>query len=114
MHDPKAWSLTVAATTTQTFSPVPDLTISPNFTGIIISRDAGGVSFDVSSDETGSWTTGSATCAVNHVELSTAKPATGLTCPAITDGQIWLDVKGSLTDGAIGLNATGEACVNAG
>jgi len=112
VHDPQTWSVDVSTVTDKTFSPVDGLTITPHFSGSI-SRAAGAVSFDVSSDETGSWTTGPATLALKHVEVSNKKPADGLACPAISDGQLWLDVKGSLTDGAIGLNADGEACVNA-
>ena len=47
------------------------------------------------------------------VTTGNKKPADGLACPAISDGQLWLDVKGSLTNGDIGLNAYGEACINA-
>ena len=111
VHDPQTWSVDVSTVTDKTFSPVDGLTITPHFSGSI-SRAAGAVSFDVSSDETGSWTTGPATLALKHVEVSNKKPADGLACPAISDGQLWLDVKGSVTDGDIGLNADGEACVN--
>ncbi|HYN72627.1 MAG TPA: hypothetical protein VES60_09015 [Nakamurella sp.] len=55
----------------------------------------------------GRWTTPT-TVTTGH-----KKPADGLACPAISDGQLWLDVKGSLTDGDIGLNADGEARINA-
>jgi hypothetical protein len=90
VHDPQTWSVDVSTVTDKTFSPVDGLTITPHFSGSI-SRAAGAVSFDVSSDETGSWTTGPATLALKHVEVSNKKPADGLACPAISDGQLWLD-----------------------
>ena len=112
VHDPQTWSVDISTVTDKTFSPVDGLTITPHFSGSI-SRAAGALSIDVSSDETGSWTTGPAVLALKHIEVSNRKPAAGVACPAIADGQLWFDVTGSLTDSAIGLNAAGEACINA-
>ncbi|HYN73469.1 MAG TPA: hypothetical protein VES60_13295 [Nakamurella sp.] len=57
--------------------------------------------------------TGGRWIAPTTVTTGHKKPADGLAYPAISDGQPWLNVKGSLTDGDIGLNADGEACMNA-
>ena len=109
IHD---WSLTVStAATAPTYQPLPSLSLTPAVTGTI--SDAGGVvTFDVSADGVASWTPGTgATVAVTHVEVSNDTPAAGLHCPdTLADGQVWLDVSGTVAYGSLSL--AGEACVD--
>ncbi|HEY7010333.1 MAG TPA: RICIN domain-containing protein [Jatrophihabitantaceae bacterium] len=112
--DEKNWNFSVDDdTNAPSFTPVDGLTITPAFSGSVTDKD-GTISFDVSADEPVSWTPAdSVTLAVNHVEVSNEAPPTTVACPSgVKDGDVWVDVKGGLTDTAAGLSATAEACVD--
>ncbi len=111
IKDLKNWSLTVDSTkNTPTFSPVAGLTLNPSFSGTITDTK-GQIGFDVSGNDVTNWQTGPATLALSHVEVSNQAVPAGLSCPAATDGQIWFDLAGRLTDSKAGIDVSAEACV---
>ncbi len=114
LKDVRNWSLTVSDdTNAPTFTPVTGLTITPNVTGTITDT-AGAITFDVSASEPLSWNAGdSVTLALNHVEISNGATPTGLTCPKVTAGDVWIDVRGSLHYANAGIDAGAEACIDA-
>ena len=111
--DLHTWSVSVStAAGAPTFTPVDGLSLTPNFTGSI-TDDAGSVSFDVAVDEPVNWTAPSGlTLALNHVEVANTAPPQTLTCPGVATGDIRLDVTGTLTYAAAGIQAGAQACID--
>ena len=113
ISDLKNWSISVDdAAGAPSFTPVDGLTLTPTFTGSITDT-AGAIGFDVSGDNVLTWTpSGDISVALNHVEVSNQTPPSTVTCPDHQAGQVWLDVKGSLTVTSANITASAEACIN--
>ncbi|MGH9088009.1 MAG: kelch repeat-containing protein [Acidimicrobiales bacterium] len=110
----KTWSLTVTATASQPWSPVPGVTLSPSFTGTVADA-AGTVTFSlVASGPNGSplftLSPGGVTLSVASVGLGNAAPPPG--CSVKKVGDLWLAVGGSLglSVGSVNGSATAAGC----
>jgi hypothetical protein len=110
----KDFSLAVDDTTSPpTFNPVSGLTVTPAFTGTITDT-AGTVRFDLAGDGVATWQpTGNIQLSVDRVEISNDTPGSAVHCPAsFADGDLWVDVNGTVSDSSSGISTSGGACID--
>jgi hypothetical protein len=96
-----------------TFAPASGLTLKPALRGTITDT-AGAVRFDLSADDAATWNpTGDVTLSVDHVEISNDTPGSAVHCPAsFADGDLWVDVNGTVSDTSSGISTSGGACID--
>ena len=115
LTDLSNWSISVSDTAT-TWSPVPSLQVTPNFSGTVTDT-AGSVAFDLTTtaNPAVNWTPGTgATVTLTSLQVSNMAPPSSAGCPSsVAAGDVWFGAAGTFSYSPASLNdLTAQTCAD--